>query len=146
MWGWFEILLFGTEVGVPGRAPGPGVGPRCEAPGEQPIPNSKKSSRRRVWGLVRCLRDQRPSKPYECRGFGAMDVTNPFKFIGLVDIHGPKPFEFIHLGFYYMIFGPAGNRRCSGSGRPRGPQEPFKNMGGKVPHPLEWLPGPTRPP
>ncbi len=29
----------------------------------------------------RCLRNKRPSKPYEIRWLGAMDVTKPYKFI-----------------------------------------------------------------
>ncbi len=41
-----------------------------------------------------------------------------------------------------MVFGPVGNRRFSGSGRPRGPQTPFKNMGGEAPHLWEWFLGP----
>ena len=48
-----------------------------------------------------------------------------------------------------MIFGPAGNRRVSGSGQPRQPKKPSKNMGGEAPHLLEWFcgpPGPPRPP
>jgi hypothetical protein len=37
-----------------------------------------------------------------------------------------------------VSFGPAGNRRWSGSGRPRGPQKPLKNMGGFAP-PHFWM-------
>ncbi len=40
-----------------------------------------------------------------------------------------------------MVFGPAGNRRFLGSGRPRGPHKPFKTMGDEAPHIFEWFPG-----
>jgi hypothetical protein len=41
-----------------------------------------------------------------------------------------------------MILGLAGNRRFSGSGRPRGPWKPFKNMGSFAPIFLNGFPGP----
>ena len=45
-----------------------------------------------------------------------------------------------------MIFGPAVNRRFSGSGRPREPGTPCQNVGGFAPHILEWFLGPPGPP
>ncbi len=39
----------------------------------------------------------------------------------------------LHLGFEYMVFGPAGNRRLVGFGRPRRPQTPFQKVGGFAP-------------
>ncbi len=45
----------------------------------------------------RCLRNKRPSKPYEFIGLGAMDVTKPYRFILFGDIHGPKPYKFVGL-------------------------------------------------
>jgi hypothetical protein len=45
-----------------------------------------------------------------------------------------------------MSFGPAGNGRFLGSGGPRGPQNPFKNMRGFAPHIFEWFLGPPGPP
>ncbi len=45
----------------------------------------------------RCLRNKRPSEPYEFLflGLGAMDVTKPYKCVWFGDIHGPKPYEFV---------------------------------------------------
>ncbi len=37
----------------------------------------------------RCLRNERPSEPYEFIGFGAMAVTKPYRFIWFGDIDGP---------------------------------------------------------
>ncbi len=67
----------------------------------------------RSWGY-RCLRDRRPSQPYEFIGFGAKDVTKPYTFIWFGDIHGPKSYEFMILltylrlvtHFKFLIVGP----------------------------------------
>ncbi len=45
-----------------------------------------------------------------------------------------------------MSFGPSGNRRFPGSGGPRGPRKPFKNMGGEAPHIFACFPGHPGPP
>ena len=45
----------------------------------------------------------------------------------------------LHLDFEYMVFGPAGDRRFLGSGRPRRPHKPFQRLGGEAPHLLEWF-------
>ncbi len=51
------------------------------------------------------------------------------------------------LRFFIHGFGPAGNRRFWGSGRPRLPQKPFQRVGvGFAPHLLEWRLGPPGPP
>jgi hypothetical protein len=42
-----------------------------------------------------------------------------------------------------MVLGPAGDRRCWGSGRP---QKPFRKVGGEAPHLLEGFVGPAGPP
>ena len=39
----------------------------------------------------RCLRNKRPSKPYEFMGFVAMDVTNHMNFYCLVTSLAPNP-------------------------------------------------------
>ncbi len=50
----------------------------------------------------RCLRNRRPSKPYEFIGVGEIDVTKLYKFIGFGDIHGPKPYKFIGLRWAFI--------------------------------------------
>ncbi len=63
---------------------------------EVAAPRSRRSflgSPRPKIAYYRCLLNKRPSRPYECIGFGAMDVTKPYKFIWFGDIHGPKPYE-----------------------------------------------------
>ena len=87
-------------------------------------------------------------KPYKSIGFGAMDVTKPYKSIGFGAPSGtltwdpgrPWPWTYPRLGyeytrgpiclgshaclgFEYMSFGPAGNGRFLGSGRPRWTRE-----------------------
>ncbi len=47
-----------------------------------------------------------PSMPPNPIGFGAIDVTKPYKFIGFGDIQGPKPCRFIGFG---DIHGPEPN-------------------------------------
>ncbi len=70
--------------GPPGPIPGPG------ASGADPIRK------------YRCLRNKRPSKPYEFIGFGAMDVTKLYKFIWFGDSHGPKAYTFIGFGWAFI--------------------------------------------
>ncbi len=59
----------------------------------------------------RCLRNKRPSKPFEFIGFGAMDVTKSYKSIWFGDIHGPKPYEFTGFRWTFIsqtpVVGPA---------------------------------------
>ena len=50
----------------------------------------------------RCLRNKRPSKPYELIRFGAMDVTKPYELIGFGAMDVTKPYEL--LGFWAMDF------------------------------------------
>ncbi len=65
-------------------------------------------------------------------GFGAMDVTNTYRFIGFGDIHGPKPYKFI--GFRWAaqpsragranepkskLIGPSGDGKLGPAGRIR---------------------------
>jgi hypothetical protein len=38
----------------------------------------------------RCLRNTRPSNPYNFDGFGARDVTKPYESIWFGDLYGPK--------------------------------------------------------
>ncbi len=45
------------------------------------------------------------------------------------------------MGFLYMVFGTAGNRRFWEFGRPRRPQNPSKRWGASPPHLLEWFLG-----
>jgi hypothetical protein len=40
-----------------------------------------------------CLRNKRPSKPYEFAGFGDVAVTKPYRFIWFGDIRDPKPYK-----------------------------------------------------
>ncbi len=46
----------------------------------------------------RCLRNKRPSEPHAFKGFGAVDVTKPGRFIWSGDFHGPKPYKFMGFG------------------------------------------------
>ena len=46
----------------------------------------------------RCLRNKRPSKPYEFISFGAMDVTKPYEFIGFGAMDVTKPYTCIKFG------------------------------------------------
>ncbi len=50
----------------------------------------------------RCLRNKRPSKPYDFIGFGAMDVTKPYEFIWFGDIPGSKPYGFIGFRWAFI--------------------------------------------
>ena len=54
-------------------------------------------ARSRFWLQASMAPNERPSKPYEFIGLGAMDVTKPYKFIWFGDTHGPKPYKFIGL-------------------------------------------------
>ncbi len=45
-------------------------------------------SRTRPRRQYRCLRNKRPSQPYEFIGIGAMDVTKPYKYIYIYDLFG----------------------------------------------------------
>ncbi len=45
----------------------------------------------------RCLRNKRPSKPYDLIVFGAIDVTKSFKFKRFGNIYGTEPY--ITIGF-----------------------------------------------
>ncbi len=56
--------MFWQENDPPEPPPDPGVG------------NGRKILRKRY----RCMRNKHPSKPYEFIGFGAMDVTESYKF------------------------------------------------------------------
>ncbi len=46
----------------------------------------------------------------------------------------------------YMVCGPARNRRCLGSGRPRRHSKPFQTVGGNALDLKEWFVGPPGPP
>ncbi len=75
-----KTLMFSIEFGSPAS---PGVGGR-------PLRDH------------RCLRNKRPSKPFEFIRFGAMDVSKPNDFIGFGDIHGPKPYESIRFRWAFI--------------------------------------------
>ncbi len=62
-----------------------------------------------VFASCRCLRNKRPSKPYDFIGLGAMDVTKLYKFKGFGDIHGPKPYKFIGFLCVFISQTPAVN-------------------------------------
>ncbi len=47
---------------------------------------------------------------------------------------------------FFMMFGPVGNLRCWGSGRPPGVGKLSQNVGGETPHPLGGSPNPPGPP
>ncbi len=47
-------------------------------------------------------------------GLGATDVTKPSKFIGLGDIHGPNPMNFIGLRWAFILQTPVST--CSAHG------------------------------
>jgi hypothetical protein len=49
-------------------------------------------------GFDPCPSPKLPAKPYECIGFGAMDVTKPYEFMRLWAMDVTKPYEFISLG------------------------------------------------
>jgi hypothetical protein len=50
------------------------------------------------------------------------------------------------LGFLIHDFWAGRRSSIFGSGQPRGPGKPFKNMGGTAPHIFEWFLGPPGPP
>ncbi len=43
----------------------------------------------------RRVRNNRHARPHAVIGLGATDVSKPFEFLGLGDIYGPKPHEFM---------------------------------------------------
>ncbi len=60
------------------------------------------------------------TKPYKFIGLGAMDVTRPYEFIGFGDTHGPEPYKFI--GFRWAVIPqtpvvPVHRRACRGTKR-----------------------------
>ncbi len=60
----------------------------------------------------RCVQNNRRARPYEFKGFGAIDVIKPYNLTWFGDIDGPEPYEFIDSrptrcpGRYHEVFGP----------------------------------------
>ncbi len=79
----------------------------CRCMGRVPVDGSqiRKFSRDVVrcgaW-QYRCLRNKRPSQPYEFIGFGAMDVTKLHIYMWFGEIHGPNPYEFIWFRWAFI--------------------------------------------
>ncbi len=112
--------IFGVRSGPPGPARPPKSGQTafryparalawtCSGPRASIL--STRSPRGRGKGLVlvlyvtqyRCLRNKRPSEPYEFIGFGAMDVTKPDTFVWFGDIHGLKPYKSIRFRWAFI--------------------------------------------
>ncbi len=65
----------------------------CPKPAPQARPRDRK--------LYRCLRDERPSKPYRSTECGPMDVTKPYEFIWFGDIEEPTPYK--STGFRWAV-------------------------------------------
>ncbi len=81
-------------------------------------PRNQEVSIERSWACCRwlrywCLRNKRPSEPYQFLRFGAMDVTQSNKFKRFGDIHGSKPYKSTGFRSAFISQTPVGTKNQS---------------------------------